>query len=94
MFARQSANIVKLEVGEESFLSTQASFAGESRALLDGKSEGDSLTLGFNYRYLREYLSVIGGETVRVDFNGELAPVSFTSSEDKDFTHIIMPVKL
>jgi DNA polymerase-3 subunit beta len=94
VFARQNANIVKLGVGEKVTFSTQSGYSGSSEVEVGCKKDGDDLVVGFNYRYLKEYLSIVGDGEISLQFNGSLAPVKLSSDIDKEFTHIIMPVKL
>mgnify|MGYP000941013132 CR=1 FL=1 len=94
VFARQNANIVKMDVAKEITLSTQDGISGSSRVVLDAKIEGEPLLVAFNYRYLREYLAAMGKGDVLFSFNGSEAPVKLIPSNEPAFLHIIMPVKL
>jgi DNA polymerase III sliding clamp (beta) subunit (PCNA family) len=50
--------------------------------------------IAFNYRFLEEFLNAIDGDDVRIEFSEENAPGVFLDPKDKDFLHIIMPVRL
>jgi DNA polymerase-3 subunit beta len=95
LFARESAGSVTLEVSEEDqklSIRSVASQLGENTANAEAKVSGDgSITL--NSKYLLEALSVISGDEVTFSFNGKLEPTLLQSPTNKDYKHIIMPLK-
>jgi DNA polymerase-3 subunit beta len=95
LFARESAGSVTLEVSEEDHklsIRSVASQLGENTANAEAKVSGDgSITL--NSKYLLEALSVISGDEVTFSFNGKLEPTLLQSPTNKDYKHIIMPLK-
>lgn len=94
IFARQNANIIKLEIAEKIKISSQEGYAGSGYGELDCKFEGEKLGLGFNFRYLQDYLRSINDGLIKIGFNGQLAPVKLTSEQKPSYIHVIMPVKL
>jgi DNA polymerase III subunit beta len=94
VFARQNANIVKWEIDKKLNISTQDGYVGKGSVELDGKLEGGKITTAFNYRYLQDYLAVVGSGQLTIGFNGPLAPVQFLSDRYGGASHIIMPVKI
>lgn len=99
IFARESANIVKLNlVGNKLKISANASEVGENESEIDvevkkGNSEG--LQIAFNYRYILDFLNSLGKDTkITVDFNTSLTPGVFRTPSDKNFLHLIMPVRV
>ncbi len=68
-----------------------ASQLGENTATADAKVEGEgSITL--NSRYILDALNVISDDSVTVSFNGKLEPCIIRGT-DKDYLHVIMPLK-
>lgn len=98
VFARESANIVKLSVrGKQLTVTSQASQAGENTMVLDVQSEGkneEELTIAFNYRYLMDFLNVANAPEMTLELNGPLAPGVFRVKGETNFLHIIMPVRV
>jgi len=101
VFARDAANVVKLAVKKTSLeVSAESSQSGSQVTEVDAKVETDgsfpkkSFVIAFNYRFLEEFLNAIEGEDVRIEFSEENAPGVFLDPKDKDFLHIIMPVRL
>jgi len=93
VFARQNANIIKMDIGKKMKLSTQSGYSGIGEVVGDCAIKGEEVSIAFNYRYLKEWLTLVKEGEVRMVINGSLSPVKFYSSES-DFCHIIMPVKI
>jgi DNA polymerase-3 subunit beta len=97
VFARDSANIVRLKVKKKSMdVSAESQQSGEQKTQLDVKVEGDTgkgFEIAFNYRFLEEFLGAIEGEDVELKFSDPSAPGVFLDPKDKEYLHLIMPVK-
>lgn len=95
VFARDGSNIVKLKVGPKS-LSVLASSArsGKQENEIAGKVSGEGVEISYNYRFLEEFLSVVGGESVEMEFTDGASPGIFRDPKDMDFFHLIMPVRV
>lgn len=95
LFSRENAGSITVEVdGKDKTISIQsvASQVGENHSKASAKIKGGgSITL--NSRYLLDGVQAMGGETVNFCFNGKLEPIVLTSPEDKDYLHLIMPLK-
>lgn len=99
VFARDSANVVKVKVGKDSFeLSAESQAAGSQEARVDAKVEGQvdkkGFEIAFNYRFLEDFLNAVGSDEVQVEFSVSNAPGVFTDPKDPDYLHLIMPVKI
>jgi len=101
IFARDSGSIVKLRLepgkngGGNMGLSAATAQVGSGDAQSPVKLEGKGGEIAFNFRYLLEALSVIGGDDVVFEMNESLNPGRITSVDPKDkFFHIVMPVRL
>jgi DNA polymerase-3 subunit beta len=104
VFARDSANVVKVAVKKDSVvLSAESSQAGTQKTQVDAKIES-SLTktlntkegfgIAFNYRFLEDFLNAVKGEEVQIELSSSNAPGIFTDPKDRDFLHLIMPVRI
>lgn len=95
LFARESAGSVTIELDKEAGrlqIRSIASQIGENTATAEAKIKGgESITL--NSRFLIDGLGAIDGENVTFGFNGKLEPTILYSPENKDYKHIIMPLK-
>lgn len=93
LFARDSANVVKLLINEGGVTVTaQSDQVGGSQSSLGAEVEGEEVRIAFNARYLLDYLGVVKGEKVTMETEGELKPAVFRISES-EFLHVIMPVR-
>lgn len=95
LFARESAGSITLNVDEaqkqlaiKSIASQLGENTSEAAATVDGSG---SITL--NSRYLLDALQILNGDEVRFAFNGKLEPSLLTDPAQKDYVHIIMPLK-
>ncbi len=95
VFARESANIVKINIKNNSLeLTANAPQVGQNLIKLESKTEGESLEIAFNYKFLTDFLNVCKSDEILIELNENLSPVFFHDQSDQSFTHIIMPVRL
>jgi DNA polymerase-3 subunit beta len=95
VFARESANVVKLSVKSSSVdVSANATQIGQNKATVDARVEGEPLEIAFNYKFISDFLASCKGNEVVVELNEPLTPGLFHDEVDPHFTHIIMPVRI
>jgi DNA polymerase-3 subunit beta len=103
IFARESANIVKIKVLKDNIsVSAESSAAGSQETQVDakvenpergGRAEGD-FEIAFNYRFVEDFLHSVAGEEVKMEFSGNSSAGVFTDTSDSSYLHLIMPVKI
>jgi DNA polymerase-3 subunit beta len=102
LFARDSANIIKLEVvpagdelmnGRITLVATSAEL-GDNVADIDASIEGDPLEIAFNAKYLIDVLSVIDSPQVALETTAASSPGVIRPIGDDKFTHVIMPMHI
>ena len=95
VFARESANIVKLVFSKNNAkISAESPSSGSQDTEIEAKTEGSGVEIAFNYRFLEEFLHVTRGETVKIGLSSASSPGVFTDPSDKTFMHLIMPVRV
>lgn len=100
IFARDSANVVKLGITENGVeLTAESSSSGNQKKEIEAKVESDfplkeKFVIAFNCRFLEDFLGAVKGEDIRLELSDPNAPALFLDPKDKDFLHIIMPVRL
>ncbi len=103
VFARESANVIKVKVKKASvFISAESSHSGSQETELDARVEdeaetlkdGEDYVIAFNYKFLEDFLGSCEGENVQINLSDANSPALFLDEEDKSFIHIIMPVRL
>ncbi len=99
VFARDSANIVKVKVKKGAVeLSAESQASGSQETKVDAKVTGDpgkkGFEIAFNYRFLEDFLGAVKEDEIRIEFSATNAPGVFSDPKDKDYLHLIMPVKI
>lgn len=95
LFARESAGSIKIATDEDKgvlSIRSIASQVGENTASADGKIAGSG-EITVNSRYLLDALNAFHSEEINFSFNGKLEPVVLSDPSEKDYTHLIMPLK-
>jgi DNA polymerase-3 subunit beta len=95
LFARESAGSVTINLDQKAGLVSIRSVAsqlGENTASATAEVTSDG-TITLNSRYIMDALHALGGEQVRIGFNGKLEPCMLADPAADDYLHIIMPLK-
>jgi DNA polymerase III subunit beta len=97
IFARDSANIVKVELGGEAgegvAITAHAADIGDNADNLEANVEGSPTTIAFNARYLIDVLANLGADEAVLELSGPLAPGVIRGVGRDDYVHVIMPVR-
>ena len=95
LFARETAGSITIEVDEDQkniHIRALASQLGENSSMADAKVTGSgSVTL--NSKFLIDALNAMSGEDVEFSFNSKIEPVLIKDPKNKDYIHVIMPLK-
>lgn len=67
---------------------------GEAREELAAEYKGESFEIGFNAKYFIDALSAIKDDQAVLQLGDETSPCVLSSEFDRDFTHVIMPMRL
>lgn len=100
IFARESANIVKIKILKDSIdVSAESGTAGSQETRVDARVEKETekekdFEIAFNYRFVEDFLHSVSGEEVKMEFSSVSAPGVFTDTSDTSYLHLIMPVKI
>lgn len=95
LFARESAGSITLNVSKENSqvsINAVASQLGENTASAEAKVTADG-EVTLNSRYLIEALGAFSAEEIEFCFNGKLEPCILRSPTEKDYLHLIMPLR-
>ena len=97
IFARDSANIVKVELGgdgtNEVSITAHAADVGDNADVLEAAVEGQQTTIAFNARYLIDVLANLGADEAALELSGPLAPGVIRGIGKDEYVHVIMPVR-
>lgn len=95
LFARESAGSITINVDEKTgsvSINSIASQIGENTASANAEVRGSG-EVTLNSRYVLDALHVFGGDTITFAFNGKLDPCLLTDTKNKDYKHVIMPLR-
>ena len=95
IFARESSNIVKWEIGAKGLvMKANSAGLGEQESVVEVElKQGEGGSIAFNCRFLVELLGSMDDERVQFAMSGSLAPGVFKTQE-KGFVHVVMPVRV
>jgi len=97
IFARDSANIVKIELGGDAAeglsITAHTADVGDAADALEATVEGQPTSIAFNARYLIDVLSNLGADEAALELSGPLAPGVIRGVGKEDYVHVIMPVR-
>jgi DNA polymerase-3 subunit beta len=101
IFARDAANMVKIKVSKDGIkISGESGNSGSQETEVEAKVEDpEKVTraeweIAFNYRFLEDFLHSVKGEEVEMGFTTPDKAGVFTDTSDKNYLHLIMPVKI
>lgn len=95
LFAREAAGSVTIKLDSDNkalSIRSVASQLGENTARAEAEITGSG-DVTINSRYLLDGLAVLSGEKITFNINGKLDPVVLRDPGQKDYTHVVMPVK-
>ncbi len=95
VLSRDKTNAVKVTFssGKITLFSSNPDF-GEATEELPAQYKGESLTTGFNARYLLDVLGIVDGESVTMQMDAPLSPCLVREPGNTGFTCVVMPVKV
>ena len=97
IFARDSANIVKVELGGEAARGWRSPRTPPTSARTPipstRRSRGSRPRIAFNARYLIDVLANLRADQAALELSGPLAPGVVRGVGKDDYVHVIMPVR-
>ena len=102
VIARDSANVIKLVIKEKEVnLLSESKKSGKQDVKIEANTQGDStlikkngFCIAFNYRFLENFLTAVGGAEIEMQFSATNSPGVFIDPNETNFLHLIMPVKI
>ena len=94
IFARDSANIVKLHLKKDHItVSSNSPSVGENKVDVDAVLTGEENEIAFNVKYLLDLFSNLSENELVFEMIGPLNPGVFKIKGDASFLHLIMPIR-
>ncbi len=96
IFARERSNIIILEVKKDQLLikpkNNEEVETYSKQEIFD--FQGEEIRVAFNIKFLNDFLTRFDEEEIVIEILKSEAPVVFKGKKDKNFLHIIMPVRI
>jgi len=67
---------------------------GEAKETVDVDYQGEDFSVGFNAKYILDFLNVTSGEEVVIHFSDPLSPTLYRILGDEEYGCVIMPMRL
>lgn len=67
---------------------------GEAREQLEAEYQQEEMVIGFNARYILDFLGVVEGEKITIHLQDSLSPALFRAKDDAKYSCVIMPMRI
>lgn len=94
IFCRQGINDIKMIFLDKSVVITAINdLVGESKVEIEAKTTGQKKEIVFNYHYLLDVLSAVGGGQIEIAVSENNLPGLIKPVGNDDYVYVIMPIK-
>jgi DNA polymerase-3 subunit beta len=95
LLAKDGTNLVRINLeGNKLKIYSESPEIGQVYEEIDVESEGGTIEIGFNSRYLLEGLRAIEEEEVGLEMNSSLSPATLRPINSDNYLYVVMPVRL
>jgi DNA polymerase-3 subunit beta len=95
LLSSERSRAIKLELSDgQLVISSSNPDLGDAREELDVDYGGDSLTIGFNARYLLDAINAISSKEIRFSFQDDLSPARVSPPDDEKTLGVVMPMRI
>ncbi len=86
-------NLLLLRIANGELVIEAHSQIGDVHEELEIEQEGADLNIAFNVKYLTDVVRYIDAEKIEMSLNTPVTPCIITPVEDKDYLHLVLPVR-
>jgi DNA polymerase-3 subunit beta len=95
ILSKEKTNAVKLQLEEDRLiLSTNNPEVGEASEELGVDYKGETISIGFNSRYLMDVLTAMDRQTIALELSDALSPCLITEDGDEHYKCVVMPMRV
>lgn len=95
LFARESANNIKLEFKDKQLKAKSVSAqVGDNVSTMAADISGPSVEVAFNAKYITDFLSVVGEKNIQIGINDRQSAALFKPGKATDYLYVIMPLRV
>lgn len=95
ILSKEKTNAVKLQLEKNTLLlSTNNPEVGEANEELSIDYKGESISIGFNSRYLMDVLMAMDGTNITLELNDSLSPCLVKEEGNDNYKCVVMPMRV
>ncbi len=95
ILSKEKTNAVKLQLEKDRLiLSTNNPEVGEATEELGVDYTGETISIGFNSRYLMDVLTAMDRQTIALELSDALSPCLITEEGDEHYKCVVMPMRV
>ena len=95
ILSSEKARGVKFHFAEDLLeLSSYNPDFGEAKEEFSVDYKGEDITVGFNYRFILEVLSILGSEEILFEMEDGVSPAIIRPGNDTQHTCVVMPMRI
>lgn len=95
IMSREQSNAVKCDFSEGKITLTSSNpDLGDATDEIAAEYSGETISIGFNARYLQDALNSVGTGKAVVEFNDQLSPTVIKEEGSEDYICIVMPMRI
>ncbi len=94
VFARELSNVIIFQIKKDGLYIRPKTKKNEDTEIYQGvEFEGEEQTISFNYKFILDFLNNVNTKKIIFEMTEKNAPGVFKISDNKNFLHVIMPVR-
>lgn len=94
VFARELSNIIIFQIRKDGiYVKPKVKGEGDTVIFQEAVVEGDEQNIAFNFKFVLDFLNNVSAKKIIFEMTEKNAPGVFKMEENKNFLHIIMPVR-
>lgn len=86
-------NLLILKIADGEMAIEAHSQIGDVFEKLEVQQEGANLNIAFNVKYLIDVVRFIDSDQIEINLNNAISPCVITPLDDKDYLHLVLPVR-
>jgi DNA polymerase-3 subunit beta len=95
LLSSERSKAVKLEIADgEAVVTSNNPDLGDARDELDIDYAGETLSIGFNAKYVLEALAALHAKEIRLGLQGDLSPATLVPTNDEEALAVVMPMRI
>ncbi|WP_029451764.1 DNA polymerase III subunit beta [Clostridium algidicarnis] len=94
MVKEGNANLIKLDIQDESMVITSNSQLGKVREEISINLQGSPIQIAFNSRYLLDVLKIMEEDEVVMEFSSSVSPCIIKNKNKLNCKYLVLPVRL